>query len=501
MRVGLVTSRSARRLVEEVARGLDGEVEIIEVPVPVISFLSTTTLAKIIEARSELREKLSRVDVIVIPGRVKGDAEPIEKVTGRPVYKGPKDLGLIPAAVRHLLSGGSLDRARPAEQVMGSVTLKLEPTIAFRIGRVEVPSRGPPVLVVTEIHPGVEEGRVASEARRHLSDGARIILVGAGDGVSPESLARRIEAVAATGAPGILAEAPSRRHAKAALDAGAHGISTSPDTLGEVLDLLPSDAAVLLGDRDLGRLESGLDLLRIHGVDKVVLDPVLGLPLIDLAESIGRYREAHRLGAPLLFTAANVTEEVEADPHGVHAVLAALAVELGASLYLVVEETYKSTHGTAEAAEALRLASEAWARRSTPRGLYSRLYVARQPVKPPQPPRVEAEAVYYVEPRIDKRGYIEVHVDHDRGVIRAVYRRLPSLEVEAAVEGVHPNSIARALIRKVGLDPEHAAYLGAELAKAHIALRLGLTYTQDEPVVTPVWEKVRSVEGGGEQSC
>ncbi len=501
MRVGLVTSRSARRLVEEVARELDGEVEIIEVPVPVISFLSTSTLAKIIEARRDLRERLSSVDIIVIPGRVRGDAGPIERVTGRPVYKGPKDLGLIPAAVRHILSGGSLDRSRPAEQVMGRVSIKLESPTAFRVGEVEVPARGPPVLVVTEIHPGVDEDRVASEARRHLSEGAKIILVGAGDGVSPESLARRVKTVAGIGAPGILAEAPSRSHAQAALEAGAHGLSTSPDTLGEVLDILPRDSVVLLGDRDLDRLESGFELLHSRGVDKVILDPVLGLPLIDLAESIERYRAASRLGAPLLFTAANVTEEVEADPHGVHAVLASMAVELGASLYLVVEETYKSIHGTAEAVEALRIATEAWSRRSTPRGLYSRLYVARQPVKPPQPPRVEAEKVYYVEPRLDKRGYVEVHVDHEKGVIRAVYRRLPSLEVEAAVEGIHPNSIARALIRRVGLDPEHAAYLGAELAKAHIALRLGLTYTQDEPVVTPVWEKVRSVEGGGEQPC
>lgn len=501
MRIGLLTSRSARRLVEEVTDSLDGNVEVIEVPVPVISFLSTNTLARIIEARRDLRERIERVDVLVIPGRVKGDTSLIERVTGKPVYKGPRDLGLIPAMLHHLLSGGTLDKSRPAEHVMGQVKPRVEARPAFRLGSVDVPARGPPVLVVTEIHPGIGEDRVEGEAARHLSEGASVILVGAGDEVSPESLARRVRKVLGVGAPGVVAEAPSREHAQAALQAGAHGLSLSPDSLAEVLDLLDGDKAVFLGDRDIGRLESGLELLQGRGIRRVVVDPVLGLPLIDLAESMERYRQAHRLGAPLLFTAANVTEELEADPHGVHALLATLAVELGASMYLVVEETYKSVHGTAEAVEALRVAGEAWARRSTPRGSYSRLYVARQPSKPPAPPHVEAERVYYLEPRMDKRGYIEVHVDHERGVIKAVYRRLPSMEVVAAVEGVHPNSVARALIRRVGLDPEHAAYLGAELAKAHIALRLGLTYTQDEPVVTPVWEKVRSVEGSGEQPC
>ncbi len=502
MRIGLLTSRSARRLVEEVSRGINDVVEVVEVPVPVISFLSARTLARIIESRRDLRERLSRLDLVIIPGRVKGDASEIERVIGKPVYKGPHDIGLIPVVVKHVSEGGVLDRRKPAEEVISGVEPGIEYETAFKLGSLSVPRRGPPVLVVTEIHPGVPEERVASEARRHVREGASIILVGAGDGVSPESLARRVETVLDIGPGAVIAEAPTRMHAEAALSAGAHGLSVSPESLPWLIDVAERDTTVIIGDRSVDRLSAGIDLLSSVGIYKVIVDPVVGLPLIDLAESIERYLKARGLERPILFTAANAVEELEADPHGIHAVLASIAVEVGASLYLVVEETYKSVHGTAEAWEALRLATHAWARRSTPRGLYSRLYVVRQQSPPPSQGRVvDAERVDYVEPVMDRRGVIEVHVDHDRGVIVAVYRELPSMRVVAAVEGVHPNSIARALIRRVGLDPEHAAYLGAELAKADIALRLGITYTQDNSVVTPIWEKVRSVEGDGKQPC
>jgi dihydropteroate synthase len=47
--------------------------------------------------------------------------------------------------------------------------------------------------------------------------------------------------------------------------------------------------------------------------------------------------------------------------------------------------------------------------------------------------------------------------------------------------------VARALVRKVGLDAEHAAYLGYEVSKAEIALKLGKTYIQDEDLLVTPW--------------
>jgi len=48
--------------------------------------------------------------------------------------------------------------------------------------------------------------------------------------------------------------------------------------------------------------------------------------------------------------------------------------------------------------------------------------------------------------------------------------------------------LARELCRTVNPEPEHAAYIGYELAKAEIALILDKNYTQD----SPLFEDVRS---------
>ena len=86
---------------------------------------------------------------------------------------------------------------------------------------------------------------------------------------------------------------------------------------------------------------------------------------------------------------------------------------------------------------------------------------------------------------MDPRGYLVVGVDHEEGVMVVEWR--PFKGEPRRFAGRHATSLARAVVREVGLDPEHAAYLGYELAKAEIALALERGYTQDEPVIVPVW--------------
>jgi len=498
VRVAVLTSRTAKPIIEEVLRGVGG-VDVVALPVHAVSFLDADSLARILERNGEILARLRRADVVLVPGSVEGDVSGVEKIVGRPVFKASRSPALLPSLINYLARGGSLSRVEPAERVIGvRGGVPGEFSVAFTIGGVRVPLRPPPVVLASEVPPGRDPGEAARLAARLVRDGADVVVVGAGFNEKPSTVAARVEAVAgaAGGAP-VLSEAPSEAHGRAAVDAGASGLVVSASSVEWALRLLPEGGALIVGSSDLGELRGAVERALEAGVERVVADPVVGLPLIGFLESLERVRRAaSTLSVPVAFTAANFAEEVEADTHGVHAVLAAAAVEAGASLYYVVEDSYKSFRATAEAREALRIASEAAWLRSTPRGLPSRLYVAKQPVKPPrEDPGVEAARVGYVEPRWDRRGHVRVYVDHDRGVIVAVYR-LHTGRVVAAFEGRHAPSIARALVRAAGLDPEHAAYLGYELAKAEIALRLGKSYTQDEPVIVPVWEQVGGEEGG-----
>ncbi len=484
MRVALLTGRAARRLVEEVAGGRD-DVVIVELPVNVVSMLTANAVAAMLRSRRDLLEAARSADVVIVPGSVRGDVSVVAEVVGKPAFKGTRTTAGIPFILEHLKAGGRLDTLRPAEEVLGEPPALPPGVEAFRVSGVPVPARGPPPLLAAEVPPEAPRDSVAAEAARLAAQGARVVVVGASPSMEPGELAARVSQAAKALGEGVAlgAEAPTPRHAREAARAGASLIATSP---GNALEASEHAEAVVVADRDVSILEEAVARLAEVGYTNVIVDPVVDVPPLGFTESLERYRRAAGLGKPLLFAAANVAGEVEADSHGVHALLALIAAELGASVYLVVEDSWKTRWSVSEAREAVRLAWEAWRRKTTERGMFSRLLVVKQQAPPPSVDSRGAFEVCRVEPRIDPAGYLVIGVDHDEKYVVAEWVSYAGDRVR--FRGRHAPSLARALVRAVGLNPEHAAYLGYELAKAEIALALERAYTQDEPVIVPVWD-------------
>ncbi|MFN4045722.1 MAG: dihydropteroate synthase-like protein, partial [Acidilobaceae archaeon] len=485
MKIALVTSRTAKPIVEDYVRRnvkIRGvELEVVSLPLHAISMVPADVIARIARSHKDIGDALGGSDIILVPGTVLGDVRGLSMATGRPAYKASKALSHLPQVLNHIAGGGALDTVRPAEEVISLREPEIEYVEAFKINGLSIPLKGPPIILASEIVSTVGLENLREKLSKFISEGAQVIVIGSSFDTSPEELASKVSYAVETGHT-ILAEAPTGDHAREALGAGAHGIIVSTEHMEASLEHVGGDKAIVIGDRSVEALARAYERAREAGISKIIVDPVVGVPLVDFASTIARYREASRIGCPTLFSSANVVEEVEADTHGVHAILAALAVELGASIYLVVEDSYKSMHSTAEAREALRVASGAYARKTTMRGSFSRLLIVKQQ-NPPEKPTIKApgERVDYIEPRWDKRGYVRVEVDAERGVIIASY--IGYKGETHTVEGRHATSVARALVRKAGLDPEHAAYLGYELAKAEIALKLGKSYIQDSPLI------------------
>jgi len=491
MRVGIVTSRTAEPLVRETVSGVkDVEAMVVALPVPVISVLSTRAIASIIRSRPALAKALSSVDMVILPGTVSGDAGEVAKVVERPTYKGPKSLGELPATLAQVARGAQLDTVKSADEVLGSLMPSLSYEEAFRIGDRPVARRGPPLVIMSEIDPSVPPGKVAEAAARLSGDGADVVIVGADPSWRPEEVASRVREALRAGRP-VLAEAPNEEFAERALEAGAEGVVMAAAMALRARDLL-SGKVVVASSGDINELSEAEG--RLSG-SRLILDPIVEVPPLGMVRSLSRYLEASsRLRSPILFSAADVTEDVEADTLGVHALLSLIAVELRASAYLVVEETYKSYRSTAEAREALRLAETAWQLRSTERGMFSRLLVVKQDVRPPRAVQAaEAEEVGYVEPKVSADQYLVINADHERGRVVVTFFRDGA--PQGTLAGRHALSVARAAVRRFGLDPEHAAYLGYELAKAEMSLKLGKTYVQDEPLLVVPWER------NGNQGC
>ncbi len=491
MKIALVTSKTAKPIVEDYVRRnvkIKGvELEIVSLPVHAISMVPAEVITRIVKLHDDIRGALGGSDIILVPGTVLGDVRGLSLAIGRPAYKASKALSHLPQVINYLAGGGSLDTVKPAEDVVSLREPEIEYVEAFKVNSLSVPLRGPPLILASEIVSTVSVEGLREKLSRFISEGAQVIVVGSSFETSPGELASKVSYAVETGHV-ILAETPTRDHVREALGAGAHGVIVSTEQLEYSMGYVEGDKVIVVGDRSVEALAKAYEKAREAGLSKIIVDPVVGVPLVDFASTIIRYREASRIGCPTLFSSANAVEEVEADTHGVHAILAALAVELGASMYLVVEDSYKSIHSTAEAREALRIASEAYARKSTMRGVLSKLLIVKQQ-NPPEKPSVKAlgERVGYLEPYWDKRGYVRVEADFERGVIIASY-----IEYKGAtytVEGRHATSVARALVRKAGLDPEHATYLGYELAKAEIALKLGKSYIQDSPLINTPWDE------------
>jgi dihydropteroate synthase-like protein len=488
VRIALITSSTARELVESYVRTKAGvpalEITVIDIPVHAISMLSTETIARIIGKNVSLAERLKGNDVILVPGSVRGDTSVISQILGKPVYKASKSLALLPQVLKHLASKGSLDTVKAAENVMTMSPPPVDYVEAFKVNGVSIPLRGPPMVLSAEIAYWADDEMFRRTLSRYAGEGAQIIVVGSSFESSPESLAEKVSIAVELGYP-VLAEAPGRDHAREALNSGASGLIISSDSADGILELLPSDRVLVVGDRSVERLEKVVGKAVEVGVSRIILDPVVGIPLVDLSSTVERYRLASKLGFPTLFSSANVTEEIEADSHSLHALLVVLALELGASVYHVVEDSYKTIHSVSEAREALNLAVEAYTRRESMRGYHSRLLIVKQGSRPEGALIEPGERVDYIEPRWDRRGYVRIEVNHERGVIVAAYIGYDGSRV--VVEGRHGPSIARALIRRVGLEAEHAAYIGYELAKAEMALKLGKTYIQDEELLVTPW--------------
>lgn len=492
MRVGLITSRSARRIIEEVLRESGVEAVIVELPVHAIGMLKTRTIATILARRREALEAARSADVLLIPGHVEGDASEISKVVGKPVYKATVSPIYIPDIVRLLESGARLDTSRPAEEVVSleDYTSKFKPSTAFTVGPVEIPLRPPPMVVIAEIPPSIPRGRVGRVAERLVKDGASMVAVGTAFDDTPGELGGKVAEILerVEGVP-VVSEAPTLEHAYKAVEVGATGVimSSSIALAAAKAGGIPEATFIIVSGENLASLVEAVKKLRENGYAMVAVDPSLSPPIIGLLPSLRRVEEAaSTIEAPIVFSAANIIEEVQADTHSAHALLALIAAEAGASIYYVVEDSYKSYRSTAEAWEAVKYASASLALKGS-RIPFSRLFVIKQPKPPSRPLRPGGKVVRvgYIEPEMDQAGYVHIQVDHERGVIMLTF--YPRGGEPVTYEGVHPTSLLRALVRDHKVSLEHAGYIGFELAKAEEALTLGKTYIQDSPVIVPVW--------------
>jgi dihydropteroate synthase-like protein len=489
-RIALITGRAASHIVKELV-AKEKCVEVIVVPVNVISLIDVSLLKKILLSREDLRRKVEKSDIIVVPGLLKGDTSELSQVLKKPVYKGTRSVTGIPYILKYLREGGKLDTVIPADEILSKVMPSMPFEEAFKIRGLSIALRGPPIRILCELPPQIEEKIIPDLAKNVVKEGADLILIGSYSEWSINKIKKRaniVKKIIGEDLP-LGVEIPSLDVFKKINEINIDFIYLPALLLEELksenyFPEVNNEVAIILADKNLKVIDRALNFLTSLGIKKILIDPVLELPFLGFVDSVLRYKNSQKIEKPLVFSAANVVEEIEADTHGLHALLAAMATELRTSIYSIVMDSYKSLHEVSEAKEALRLSEIAWYKEGTQRGLYSRLLILKQRTPPPPPRLPPGEKIIKSEPIIDKAGYFIIDVDHKRKVIIVEFKGKDSFRLESK-SGL---LLAREAARRANILREHAAYLGYELHKAELALLLGKTYSQDEPLLEVPWE-------------
>ncbi|MCJ2013980.1 DUF6513 domain-containing protein [Methylobacterium sp. J-076] len=427
-----VTGRLARPRLEKIAASLPETFRwsIADAGVKVAALMTE----EIIKRRVAMPEGASR---IVLPGRCRANPEALAAHFGLPVERGPDEIVDLPAWLG--LAGRSLDLSGYDVRIFSEIVdaSKMTPD-QIRAKGLDLARRGADVIDLGGL-PDTPFPHLEASVRALKDAGLRVSV----DSFSRDELARGAKA----GADFLLS-----------LNEDTLDLAFETDAVPVLVPTRPEDLPSL--DRAIARmLKAGKPFLA---------DPILEPIHHGFVDSVARYRDtrARWPDIEMMMGTGNLTELTEADSLGVTALLMGMCSELAIRNVLIVQVSNHTRRTVEEHDAARRVMHAAKADAALPKG-YGRALLALH----------------------DKRPFVQTPEEIAQA---AADVRDPNYRIAVAEDGIH---VYNRDIHRVGTDamaffPDldvrsdgaHAFYLGAELAKAETAWRLGKRYVQDEPL-------------------
>jgi dihydropteroate synthase-like protein len=407
--------------------GDDAEYECVVLPISVAALMDVRFIAKHLTGAMKCNR-------IMIPGLCSGDPRLIADKLGIEVVRGPNCLKEIP---------GYFGKTRILEEY-GACKVKIFAEIvdAYRLSTEEILER----------------------ASYYGSSGADIIDLGCPvDGGFPE-IAKAVKALKAEG----FCVSVDSFNAADILNADRAGVDFVLSVNSRNMDVVPRlhCKVVVIPDFEEGlrSLEHNMSQLETWGVPYIV-DPVLKPIGLGCAESIGDFITVRRNHpkAEMLMGVGNLTELTDADTTGIAATMAGIVTELGIEYVLTTEVISWARGAVREFDIARKLMDYACRNRIPPKHLDNGLIT----VKDPPFEAYGEEELRAMQKEVRDRNY-RIFVDRD--FIYVFNNKVFIKDTEA-------KTIFDRL--DVGGDPSQAFYLGQELQKAALALKLGKKYVQE----------------------
>ena len=521
MKILIVTGNLASSLVKKIADESDHEVIVHVADTQIAAFLTPKMIIK--ELNTFFKDDLDDIDIILTPGLMRKPCDEITKALNIPTFKGSTDgadLGMVLDIIEEL----ELSSSKPADKLIEEEKRKqaiqfiedfendllkreklLKKSNNILVGNLAI-GEDFPMRVLAEIAnaPILSQEELIKKAKYFLANGADMIDIGM---IAGEDFSHKIPEMIATLRPIMKDKALSidtlnPDEIKIAIE---HGIdlvlSIDLGNNKEILPLLKKHnipAVALPTDFSKGQVPHSPEE-RVKAMDKLtricqgedveiiadlILDPVNSTSIVDSIISCREYKMIHKL--PMFFGVGNVTELLDADSVGVNALLAGIAMELGACILFTPEESGK-THGSVyELAILSKMMFLAKNRTSVPKDLGINLLLFKDKKKLQDlyeefdvPVKSAKESESFV---LDSGGSFKIRVEHGVSpeTSKIVVTHFKKATADLAIEGKNVKEIYDEIIEQNLLTRlEHAAYLGAELQKAEIAMITGKEYVQD----------------------
>lgn len=495
-------------------------------PIPIAAFITPKLIIyymkqkNIIESiNTDNTSPVDNIDMIITPGLMKQDTTEIQEKLNIPSYKGPTNAADINLTL-DIVNTMKLSTSRPAnilirdkqyqeamqiinnyQQGSEKINQLLEKKSNILIKDCPL-GQDFPMRILGEIAnaPSLTEDRLIERVGYYIESGADMVDIGMHAGENnPAKAYEMVKLIKNNYDVPVSIDTLNPDEIKSGLNAECDLVlSLDHGNYSKVIDdvrdynascvILPTNYSKNYIPRiPIDRVKSleKLDKLceNIQTIADPLLDPINSFSLTDSIIACSLYRQRNPT-KPLFFGVGNVSELLDADSNGVNAVLSGIGMEIGANILFTPEASLKTKNSIKELKTASNMMFIANIRKTIPKNLGINLIELKDEydkddiqIDTRDLPEIKAVADGKFIP--DTKGSFKIIVK-DNLINAVLYQNYEKTAVITATtaRAIYEEILRRNLISRM----EHAAYLGMELEKAEIALKLNKKYVQDFPI-------------------
>lgn len=527
IKILIITGLQAEKLIKKNLKNYSKhELYIKILPIPIAAFITPKLIIYHLKEKNILQPinsdktiPIDNIDIILTPGLMQQDTTEITKQLNIDSYKGPSNAADLKITL-DIINKIELSKKIPADVLIRDkqhqnamkiindfqnsskkIRKLLDKKGNFKINNCPVGINFP-MRILGEIANASQltEKELLKKVEYYITSGADMIDIGMHAGENnPQKAFKMIKLVKDNFDITLSIDSMNPNEMKAGLNAGAdmilsvdHGNYTK--IIKEIRDfdakavVIPTNYKNNYIPKNAHEKVKSLEQLlnkckEITCIADPLLDPINSPSLTESIYACKLFRERNP-HIPLFFGVGNVSELLDADSNGVNAVLSGIAMELNANILFTPESSLKTKNSIKELKIASNMMFISKLKETIPKNLGINLIQYKDHYKKDDIkidtkhlPHITAIADGKFIP--DKKGSFKIIVEDN--LIKAILYK--DYEKNCVIEGTTARAIYEEILRRKMISRmEHSAYLGMELEKAEIALKLDKKYIQDFPI-------------------